>query len=127
VKASTDKSNYHPGETIIVAIANTLSLPIYALTGQTYCTIVTVERIIDSEWNSQGACQSYAPPGWVKIASGTTTRIEVMPRLPNDQPLAAGRCRVKFTFKVRSTNGRSDTVFSSEFLIRNAATNSHPQ
>jgi hypothetical protein len=117
VKVSTDKSSYDPGEMIAVSIVNTLSVPIYALTGQTYCTIVTVERSINSKWKSEGACQSYAPPGWVEIAAGATTKIEVMPRLPADQPLPAGRYRARLTFKVGSTNGRSATVLSSEVLI----------
>ena len=126
VKVSTDKSSYDPGEMIVVSIVNTLSVPIYALTGQTYCTIVTVQRSVDGEWKSEGPCQSYAPPGWVEIGAGGTTRIEVMPRLHADQPLASGRCRAQLTFKVGSTNGRSATVFSSEFLISNVAHNRQP-
>src|SRR5260370_18252387 len=85
VKVSTDKSNYDFGKKMVVTIANTLSVPIFALTGQTYCTILTRPRISDSEGNSQGPCQSYGPPGWVKIASGPTTRIELWPRLPADK------------------------------------------
>ena len=123
VAVTTDKSGYNPGEMIVVTIVNALSVPIFALTGQTYCTIVTVQRSVDGEWKSEGTCQSYAPPVWVEIAAGGTTRVEVMPGLPADQPLAAGRCRAKLTFKVGSTNGRRATVLSSEFLISNVAHN----
>lgn len=121
VAVTTDKLRYAPGEMIVVKIVNTLFVPIYALTGQTYCTIVTVERSVDGGWKPEGTCQSYGPPGWVEIAAGGTNRIEVTPRLHGDQALDAGRYRVKLVFKVGSTNGRSDTVFSSEFLVSNLA------
>lgn len=123
VQVTTDQAVYRPGQPVVVKIANGLATPIYALSGQTYCTIVTVQRYVDSEWKPEGACQSYAPPGWVEIAAGGTTRVEVMSHVHADQSLPAGRCRAKLTFRVGSTSGQSSAVFSPEFLISNAAHN----
>ena len=120
VTVTTDKSRYDPGEPVGVSIMNTLSVPIYVLTGQTYCTIVTVQRSLDGEWKPEGPCQSFAPPGWLTIAPGDTTRIELKPRLAADQALASGRYRAKLTFRLGSINGQSSTVFSLEFLVSNA-------
>ena len=117
VVVTTDKSAYDQGEMIEVTITNTFSAPIYALTGQTYCTIVTLQRNVDGAWKPEGPCQSYAPPGWVKIAAGATTRVQVKAGLPADQPLAAGRYQAKLTFNVGSTSGRPASAVSSEFLI----------
>lgn len=119
VNVTTDRPVYDSGQMIVVTIVNTLSAPVYALTGQTYCTIVTLQRSVDGEWKSEGPCQSYAPPGWVKIAAGDTSRIEVMPSVPADQPLPVGRYRAQLTLRVGSSSGQSATVFSPEFLISN--------
>jgi hypothetical protein len=117
VYVTTDKSSYRSGESIIVNVVNSLSVPIYALTGQTYCTIVTVQRSVEGQWSAEGRCLVFAPPGWVEIAAGGHTVVEVRPRLPSDRPLAPGRYRVMLSFKAGSTSGPSATVFSSEFLI----------
>jgi len=117
VAVITDKSAYDQGEMIEVTIMNTLPAPIYALTGQTYCTIVTLQRNVDGAWKPEGPCQSYAPPGWVKIAAGATTRVQVKPGLPADQPLPAGRYQAKVTFNAGSTSGRPASAQSSEFLV----------
>ena len=117
VYVTTDKSSYRSGESIIVNVMNSLSVPIYALTGQTYCTIVTVQRSVEGQWSAEGRCLVFAPPGWVEIAAGGHILVEVRPRLPSDRPLAPGRYRVMLSFTAGSTSGPSATVFSSEFLI----------
>jgi len=117
VHVTTDKSNFRSGDPIVVTIVNSLSVPIYALTGQTYCLIVTMQRSIEGQWSAEGRCLVFAPPGWVEIAADGHTLVEVKPHLPSDQPLAPGRYRVMLTFKEGSTSGPSATVFSSEFLI----------
>lgn len=117
VQVTNNKSSYAPLEPIVVTVVNGLSVPIYALTGQTYCTIVTVQRSVNGQWNPEGRCLVAGPPGWVSIAPGDRTVVDVRPRLPSDQPLASNRHRVVFTFKPESTEGTNITVFSAEFRI----------
>jgi hypothetical protein len=121
VQVTTDKLNYRPAEPIIVSIVNPLSVPIYALSGQTYCTIVTAQRSEDGQWSAEGRCLAFAPPGWTEIVPGGRTPVEVKPRLAFDRPLAPGRHRVLFTFNIGSPGGSSATVFSPEFLISDAS------
>jgi len=117
VRVTTDKASYGTGQSIVVTIVNGLSVPIYALSGQTYCTIVTIQRHTDGQWGAEGRCLSYTPPGWVDIAARGSTLVEVRPRLPSDRPLGPGRYRAVLTFAVGSTTGPSATAFSSDFLI----------
>ncbi len=121
VQVTTDKSSYGLGEPIVVTIVNSLSVPIYALSGQTYCTIVTVQRSEDGRWSTERRCLAFAPPGWTEIVPGRRTPVEVKSGLAFDRPLAPGRHRVLFTFNIGSPGGSSATVFSSEFLISDAS------
>jgi hypothetical protein len=121
VQVTTNKTSYSFLEPVVVTIVNGLSFPIYALTGQSYCSIVTVQRNLNGKWNPEGRCMVAGPPGWLSIAPGERTVVDVRPRLPSDQPLASNRHRVAFTFKAKSTDGTSSTVFAAEFLIISAA------
>jgi hypothetical protein len=117
VQVTTDKSSYRTAEPIVATVVNGLSVPIYALSGRTYCTIVTLQRSEDGQWSAEGRCLVSGPPGWVAIPAGGRTLVEVKPRLPADRPLAPGRHRAMLSFNVGSTTGASATVFSSEFVI----------
>ena len=120
VQVTTSSLTYGLSEPVVVTIVNGLSVPIHALTGQTYCTIVTVQRNVNGEWNPEGRCLAAGPPGWVSIAAGDRTVVDVRPRLPSDRPLAPNRHRIMFTFRQNSTENLSRTVFSAEFRIAGA-------
>jgi hypothetical protein len=100
-----------------VTVDNPLAVPIYALTGQTYCTIVTVQGRVDGQWNPEGRCIVGGPPGWREIPPQQLTRVEVKPTLPADEPLAPNQYRVVFTFRAKSTTEASVTVVSAEFVV----------
>jgi hypothetical protein len=117
VGVTTDKSSYRPGEPIVVTVDNQLSVPVYALTGQTYCTVVTAERRVDDAWTAAGRCMVGGPPGWREIPSQQLTRVEVKPGIALDEPLPLGRYRIVFTFRPKSTAEPSATVTSKEFVI----------
>lgn len=117
VSVSTNLPTYTLGETIIVTIRHDLAVPIYALTGQTYCTIVTIQRQVAAEWIAEGRCLAFGPPGWIEIPPNAPSAVDVRPRLPSDRALAPGRHRVVFAFRVGSSSGAVATVFSPEFLI----------
>jgi hypothetical protein len=121
VQVTTDKASYDPNQPVVVKIANGLDSPVYALSGQTYCSIITVERLVNENWSPEGRCLVYGPPGWIEIAAGSALSIEIKPPLPSDQPLAPGQHRVNFSFRVGSRSGSSETVFSSVFLIHNSS------
>jgi len=119
VQIASDKSNYRQGEVVLVQIKNDLASSIYALSGQTYCTIVTVERFVNEQWNAEGRCRVLGPPGWVEIAASDTLSVKIKPILPSDQILTPGRHRAKLTFNVGSRSGSTQTGFSSDFKINN--------
>jgi hypothetical protein len=117
VGVTTDKSSYRPGEPIVVTVDNQLSVPVYALTGQTYCTVVTAERRVDDAWRAEGRCMVGGPPGWREIPPQQLTRVEVNPGIALDEPLPPGRYRVVFTFRPKSTAEPSAAVIAKEFII----------
>jgi hypothetical protein len=117
VGVTTDKFSYRPGEPIVVTLDNQLSVPVYALTGQTYCTVVTAERRVDDAWTTENRCMVGGPPGWREIPPLQITRVQVKPGIALDEPLPPGRYRVVFTFRPKSTGEPSATVTSKEFII----------
>jgi hypothetical protein len=121
IQLATNKSNYRKREVVLVQIKNDMAFPIYTLSGQTYCTIITVERFVNEAWSVEGRCRVLGPPGWVEIAAGGTSLVEIKPILPSDQVFIPGRYRAKLTFNVGSKTGSTQTCFSSDFQINNNA------
>lgn len=117
VVVTTDKLSYQFRDTIIVTITNNLSVSIYAVAGQTYCTIVSLERRSDDQWHREGACAVGAPPGFMAVAAGAQRRVEVAPATAFDRHLVPGSYRVAFSFFIGSTAGPQETVHSPDFVI----------
>jgi hypothetical protein len=117
IHLATNKSTYRQGEVVLVQIKNDLASAIYALSGQTYCTIIIVERFVNETWSVEGRCRALGPPGWVEIAADSTFSVEIKPILPSDQAFIPGRHRAKLTFNLGSKSGSTQTCFSSEFQI----------
>jgi hypothetical protein len=63
VAIATDHNVYGTGDVVVVTVHNGLQIPIFGLTGRTYCTIVSVQRKEDRAWREQGGCLAGAPPG----------------------------------------------------------------
>jgi hypothetical protein len=117
VQVSTDKSRYAHGETVVVTVMNARGDSLYALTGKTYCSILSVERRVNGVWTAEGPCMVLGPPGWIEIKPQQAMRVELKPRLPDDLPLAPDRHRVVFAFRAKTTTAPTETRLSSEFDV----------
>ena len=115
---TTDRSTYRRGDTVLVSKTNGSSEMIRGQTGQTYCTIVSVERYVDGPWQMQGrGVAAGGPPGFVPIEAGGEMTVGVFPRLPSDRELVEGRYRIEFIFLVGSTSAPPQTAHSEEFTV----------
>jgi len=118
VSLTTDQQQYQAGEMIRVSIRNGLSVPIYGFTGQTYCSIVTVERKEGDSWQEQELCVAGAPPTNEEILSGKQITVDLLPRLAAENPLPPGAYRALLTYRVGSPSGDEGSAISKEFTIQ---------
>lgn len=61
VQVTTDKLSYHRGESIVVTIHNELAAFIYAPRGQSYCSVVSVQRLDAEGWVAKDSCAARDP------------------------------------------------------------------
>lgn len=173
VRVTTDKLSYRSGELIVVTISNDLATIIYAPPGQTYCSVVSVQRLEAGRWVTAGSCAAGGRALFVTVGpkremrgvlgpgaqdAGTQGVIVSEPsrpsvfegdlrRLPPAEPwkpgdpirevpkgrippegaslpfsalhneIAPGTYRIEFSFRVGSTSGPTQTVYSAEFVV----------
>lgn len=123
VGVSTDRDSYCHGDPVAVTIRNNLSSPIHVTSGQSFCTIVTIEEKRDEAWKAAGACPAGAPPGVVTIAGGATLVISLDAGNIFYSPLAIGTYRATFNY-ARNADGTGDGLsFSPEFQIEDCGAN----
>jgi hypothetical protein len=80
VQVATDTLSYVAGQPLIIAVRNGLSAPIYLLGGQTYCSMVGVQRLEGDQWQPVGQCPPGEPLTYLPIAAGGEHTITVDPR-----------------------------------------------
>jgi hypothetical protein len=112
-----DRSAYDFGDPIIVTVGNDLAHPIYATSGQTYCSIVTLEKRTGEGWQRVGRCVAGAPPGFVQIAAGDRVQVELSPLPFADEPIAPGRYHVRFTYSFERGAGPYTATYSDELTV----------
>lgn len=117
VSVTTDKGSFQTGEAIVVTIRNDLSVPIYGLTGKTYCTILLAQRKEGDEWQDQSPCTAGAPPAWEPILARAQFVVALSPQLPTDQPLPPGEYRILFLHRIGAISGTEATGYSNPFTI----------
>jgi len=116
ISVRTDKPSYAEGEAIPVTIQNRDDRSVFALSGKTYCTIVSAQRNEAAGWQEQGRCVEGAPPGYVEILPGQTRTFDLAPTR-GEEPLPAGKYRIELTVAIGSTDGTTATVYSSGITI----------
>jgi hypothetical protein len=79
VRVTTDKRSYHRGEPIVVTIRNDLSSIIYAVPGQTYCSVFSVQRLEAGQWETKGSCDAEGSIFFITIAPKSEKRGVVGP------------------------------------------------
>jgi hypothetical protein len=110
-------SSFPRGTTITVTVKNRRSSPIYGLSGQSFCTILDVQRLDGANWVSQARCVAGAPPVPVRIEPNPQVEVDLEPKLANERPLEPGVYRIQFGYRLGSHDGPSATVYSQTFTI----------
>lgn len=95
VTVRTDRLAYEPGQAIVVTVRNGLTHAIFATTGQSSCTIVSLDRRVAQRWVEVRNCYAGVPPVTVRIAAGATRRMRLPDRL---QP---GTYRVRLEYRAQ--------------------------
>ena len=77
VHVLTDKATYARGERIIVTIHNELGTFLYSPSGQTYCSVISVQQLEAGKWVAKESCVTPVPsdpPSVIAIAPQSRTR-----------------------------------------------------
>jgi hypothetical protein len=116
VTVSTDKREYAPQQPIVVSVLNNGKDPLAALNGRSYCTIVQLERRVNSGWQPVGRCESFAPMPPVPLPPAQTVKAT----LPPDPARAPGEYRCGVTVvRPDATTARGEplTFYSPAFTV----------
>jgi len=80
VQVTLDASGYVVGQPIVVTVSNGLPDLIYLLGGQTYCSMVGVQRLENDQWQPVGRCAPGEPVTYLPVARGGQRTITVDPQ-----------------------------------------------
>jgi hypothetical protein len=115
VSVTTDKSVYDVGETIKAKVANGLERTIVTWDHQSYCTILTMQRLESTgSWVDIALCPLETPTRLVRISPLT----DVFVKLPAD---SSGIYRLRLTWQFVDDSGQPSgdlmTTYSPQFTI----------
>jgi hypothetical protein len=121
VSVDVGSGNYATTATIIATVHNELSESILATDHQTSCTIVQLQRQVNSEWQNQGGCALGIATRRVTLAAGSSTVVQVTPGAGqfSTTPWPTGTYRIAFTYQTGplSAPAPSMTVYSTTFTV----------
>jgi hypothetical protein len=117
VVITTQKDAYCREDPIAITIRNESSSAIFVTSGQTFCTILSLEKRENDSWRMAGRCLAGAPPGIISIPAREELVISLGPNSHFYVPIAPGRYRVALAF-AHSADGLDRRVaYSREFDI----------
>jgi hypothetical protein len=117
VAITTPENAYCGKDPIPITIRNYSSAPIFTVSGQSFCTFMSLEKRENGSWQMVGRCTAGAPPGIIAIAAGEERVVSLDPKSHLYVSLAPGRYRLALTF-ARSADGQDRrVVYSPEFDI----------
>jgi len=100
VLIETDKDHYGAGETVVIYISNQLDTAITTVDQRSFCTIVALERRLDTgaDWQEIRNCASGAPTSEVTLEPGSKTEVKL--KLARDplSGIAPGWYRAAITY-----------------------------
>jgi len=116
VSVTTDKSVYDVTETILSKVSNGLDLTIVTWDHQSYCTILTLQRLESTGgWTDIAPCPLETPTRLVRISPHTEVLVEIP---PGNKP---GTYRLRLTWQFIGDNGQPTgnlmTTYSPQFTI----------
>jgi hypothetical protein len=121
VSVDVGSGTYATTAAITATVHNALSESILATDHQTSCTIVQLQRQVNSVWQNQGGCALGIATRRVTLAAGSSTVVQVAPGAGqlSTSPWPTGAYRIAFTFQTGplSTSVPSMTVYSPTFTV----------
>ncbi len=122
VAVAVEKSQYAPDDTLIVSIHNSLTTPVFTRDGHSDCTVVDLERWVNTAWQIQALCVNMQPaPHVVQIAPNAMLTQQLAPGL-SDSSIGgwpAGTYRIAFAYVSSADQpfGQSTVIYSANFTI----------
>ena len=116
VRIRATKESFRSGDPVVTVIRNKRSKSITATSGQTLCTIVTLQRRSGNDWQTEGPCEEGAPPGNVRIEPHSKVRVRIGER-EGDDDLPTGTYRAVFRYRIGNSERPSYISYSETFKI----------
>lgn len=120
VIAKTERNVYLEGEQLVALITNDTPQPILTTDHKTFCSVVNVQKLENTNWTNSAPCLLATVPKQIRLAA----REELIVKLPNENAaskLSAGTYRLEFTYWTTDAGGNPGgapiTVYSSTFNI----------
>lgn len=120
VSVTVDHMLSTPCDTIQVAIANGLDVPIYTTDYQSECSIVTLQFQSGSVWQPLAPCAEGRPTMIIKIPASAVAIVRLGPTNGarfGSGPWRVGTYRVAFGYSNAANYGGLSTIYSSPFQI----------
>ena len=116
VTIRTIKDSFRSGGPIVAVIRNERSTSITATSGQSSCTIATLQRRSGDEWQTEGHCEEGAPPGNIPVEPESHLRVEIGGN-DGDERFPVGTYRAVFTYRLGNSERPTYVSYSKTFEI----------
>jgi hypothetical protein len=122
VAVMVEKSSYAPDDTLVASIHNGLAKPIFARDERSDCTVMDLERWVNSSWQIQAPCVNMQPaPHVVQVALDAVLTQQLAPGLSDATvgSWSAGTYRIAFAYVTSADQpfGQSTVIYSASFTI----------
>lgn len=120
VRVVVENGSYAPDSTIFAWAGNGLSQCIYAADHHSGCSIIVLERQVDSGWQPQADCQLATPARTLALPPMQADFVRLAPPATGAQPgiWQAGTYRVAFSYHLRQDGtGQPIEVVSDPFTV----------
>lgn len=115
VRLVLGQTQFHPGDLVMVTVENGLSHSITTEDHRSNCTVIQLQKLVDSSWQPVDKCNALTRTRLVEVAAGGSLQQRVGIPTGSD---AAGTYRMMLTYgssDEQPTN--SGPVFSSTFVV----------
>ena len=116
VTIRTIKDSFRSGDPVVAVIRNKRSTSITATSGQSSCSIATLQRRSGDEWQTEGHCEEGAPPANIPVEPESHLRVEIGGR-NGDERFSVGTYRAVFTYRLGNSEQPTYVSFSKTFEI----------
>lgn len=115
VRLILGQSQFHPGDLVTVTVENGLSHGITATDHRSNCTVIQLQRLVDSSWQPVDKCNALTPTKMVEVAAGNSLQQRV--GIPTGAE-AAGTYRMMLTYGASDQQpNNAGPAYSSTFTV----------